>query len=190
MAKIDTSKIEGYADMTAEEKIAALESFNTPDPDYTGWVKKETLDKATHDAAEWKRKHNALLSEDERNKAEQADTLAAMQAELESLRKDKKISAYAAKLNGAGYENDLASAAAQALADGDVDAFFAYQTKFLDNYAKNIRAENMKNTPRPAVGAAPSGEPDYKKKQAEALENGDFALYAQLVSEEAAAAAE
>ena len=26
MAKIDTAKIEGYADMTAEEKLAALEA--------------------------------------------------------------------------------------------------------------------------------------------------------------------
>ena len=34
MAKIDISKIDGYADMTPEQKIAALEAFETEDPDY------------------------------------------------------------------------------------------------------------------------------------------------------------
>ena len=36
MAKIDISKIDGYADMTTEQKIAALEAFETEDPDYSG----------------------------------------------------------------------------------------------------------------------------------------------------------
>ena len=31
MAKIDTTKIEGYAGMTAERKLAALEAFELPD---------------------------------------------------------------------------------------------------------------------------------------------------------------
>ena len=47
MAKIDTSKIEGYANMTAEQKLAALEAYDHPDPDYTGYVKKDALDRAT-----------------------------------------------------------------------------------------------------------------------------------------------
>ena len=33
MAKIDFSKIEGYEEMTAEEKLAALEGFEIPEPD-------------------------------------------------------------------------------------------------------------------------------------------------------------
>lgn len=41
MAKIDISKIDGYADMTPEQKIAALEAFETEDPDYSGYVKKD-----------------------------------------------------------------------------------------------------------------------------------------------------
>ena len=38
--RIDVSTIEGYAEMTAEEKLKALESFELPNPDYTGYVKK------------------------------------------------------------------------------------------------------------------------------------------------------
>ena len=41
MAKIDISKIDGYADMTPEQKIAALEAFETEDPDYSGYVIKQ-----------------------------------------------------------------------------------------------------------------------------------------------------
>ena len=34
--KIDVSTIEGYSEMTAEQKLKALESFEIADPDYTG----------------------------------------------------------------------------------------------------------------------------------------------------------
>ena len=45
MAKIDTAKIEGYADMTAEEKLAALEGYDIPEPDMKGFVTKAQFDK-------------------------------------------------------------------------------------------------------------------------------------------------
>ena len=38
MAKIDVSTIEGFADMTAEQKAEALANYEFPDPDYTGYV--------------------------------------------------------------------------------------------------------------------------------------------------------
>ena len=38
MAKIDVSTIEGFADMTAEQKVEALANYEFPDPDYTGYV--------------------------------------------------------------------------------------------------------------------------------------------------------
>ena len=45
MAKIDVSTIEGFADMTAEQKAEALANYEFPDPDYTGYVKKDVFDK-------------------------------------------------------------------------------------------------------------------------------------------------
>ena len=59
---MDTTKIAGYENMTAEEKIAALEAYEF---DTSGMVSKATLDRATADAAEWKRKYNSTLSEAE-----------------------------------------------------------------------------------------------------------------------------
>ena len=38
MAKIDISTIEGYSEMTAEEKLAALEALELPEPDFSGYV--------------------------------------------------------------------------------------------------------------------------------------------------------
>ena len=72
--KIDVTKIEGYSEMSAEEKLAALESYTIPDPDYTGYVKKDAFDKAASEAAEWKRKHNALLSEEEQKRLIEKDS--------------------------------------------------------------------------------------------------------------------
>ena len=82
MAKIDTSKIDGYADMSAEDKLKALESFEYEDNAAELERQKNALSKANSEAAEWKRKHNALLSEDEKKKQEDADKLAQMEKEL------------------------------------------------------------------------------------------------------------
>ena len=53
--KIDTSKITGYADMTAEEKLKALEEFEIETPKDNGdevTKLKTALSKANSDAAE------------------------------------------------------------------------------------------------------------------------------------------
>ena len=55
MANIDTSKIEGYENMTAEEKVQALEAYAIADPDYSGYVKKDTFDKTASELAQAKR---------------------------------------------------------------------------------------------------------------------------------------
>ena len=86
MAKIDTSKIEGYDKMTPEQKLAALEGFEYEDNAAEVERLKNANSKANSEAAEWKRKHNALLTEDEKKKQEDADALANMQKELEALK--------------------------------------------------------------------------------------------------------
>ena len=157
MAKIATSKIEGYANMTAEQKLAALEAYDHPEPDLTGYVKKDALDRATSEAAEWKRKHNALLSDEDKRKQEDADARAAMEKELNDLRKEKTVSEYKAQYLAQGYSDKLAAETAQALADGDTAKVFANQQKFLEEYAKTVKADALKKTPRPPAGAGGNG---------------------------------
>jgi len=190
MAKIDTKLITGYEQMTPEQKVAALEAYNHPDPDYSGYVKKDLYDKAASDAASWKKKHNELLTEDERKKQEDADALANMKKELDELRKDKTISEFKAKLIAQGYDEALASDTAQAMADGDTAKVFANQGKFLEDYAKKVKADAMKKTPKPPAGDG-SSDIDYSKKIEEAQQSGDMAAvayYTRLKAQEEAQA--
>ena len=190
MAKIDTKLITGYEQMTLEQKVAALEAYNHPDPDYSGYVKKDLYDKAASDAASWKKKHNELLTEDERKKQEDADALANMKKELDELRKDKTISEFKAKLIAQGYDEALASDTAQAMADGDTAKVFANQGKFLEDYAKKVKADAMKKTPKPPAGDG-SSDIDYSKKIEEAQQSGDMtavAYYTRLKAQEEAQA--
>lgn len=142
--KIDVSTIEGYSEMSAEEKLSALEKF-----EFDGYVKKDLLDKASSDAAEWKKKYHSKLSEDEQAEIERKQALEEMQTELEALRRDKSVSSYTAELLSLGYETDLAKETAEAMADGDFTKVFANQKKFKTNFEKSIRTEILGDTPRP-----------------------------------------
>lgn len=179
MAKIDTSKITGYAEMSAEDKLKALEAFEYEDNAAELEKQKAAVSKANSEAAEWKRKHNALLSEEDKKKQEQEDKFASMEKELSELREAKSASEYKAKLIGLGYAEDLATTTAKAMVAGDTMTVLANQQKFLDEYAKQVKADALKKTPKPTPGAGGgTGEMDYAKKIEEARTNGDFAAVA------------
>lgn len=152
MSKIDLTKIEGYDTMTAEEKLKALEDFEIPDaqePDYTGWVKKDVLDKATKDAAEWKKKYNDTLTDAQKKGVIDSEKQAQMEKELAELKRDKAVSQNIAKLLALGYEEDLATETAEAMADNDMAKVFENQKKFKESLEKKIKAEALKNMDRP-----------------------------------------
>ena len=179
MAKIDTSKITGYAEMSAEDKLKALEAFEYEDNAAELEKQKAAVSKANSEAAEWKRKHNALLGEDEKKKQEQEEKFANMEKELSELREAKRVSEFKAKFIAQGYDEVLAEDTAKAMADGDSAKMFANQQKFLDEYAKQVKADALKKTPKPTSGAGGgTGEMDYAKKIEEARTNGDFAAVA------------
>ena len=191
MAKIDISKIDGFDKMTPEEKITALQDFDFPDPDYSGYVKKDLYDKAASDAASWKKKHNALLSEEEQKKQEADEKLADMEKVLAGLRKEKTVSQYTAQLLKQGYDEALAASTAAAMESGDMATVFANNQKFLDEYSKRVVAEKLKGTPRGADGGTGNTGLDYSKKIDEARGSGNYsavAYYTRLQAEAEAAA--
>lgn len=177
MPKIDTSKIEGYAEMTPEQKLAALEGYEYEDHSEELERQRAAVTKANGEAAEWKRKHTALLSEDEKKKQEDADKLASMEKELAELRKGKVVSDYKAKFVAQGYSEELADETAKALAEGDMTKVFANQQKFLTDYAKGVKAEALKGTPKPPAGGSSTGV-DFAKKIEEAQKSGDLTAVA------------
>ena len=75
MAKIDTSKIKGYAEMSLDDKLKALEAFEYEDNAAELEKQKAGVSKANSEAAAWKKKHNELLSEDEQQKQQQAEDI-------------------------------------------------------------------------------------------------------------------
>jgi hypothetical protein len=149
MAKIDTSTIEGYSDMTPEEKIAALEAYESAEPDYSGYVKKDVFDKTASELAAKKKELNAKLSEDEKKRRQEQEDREKLQSAYDQLLRDSKISKFKAELLAMGYEDKLASETAEAMVDGDNDKVFANQKKQLEVVQKAARAEALKNTPKP-----------------------------------------
>jgi hypothetical protein len=176
MAKIDISMIEGYSEMTAEEKLAALEAMELPEPDFTGWVKKDALDKAASEAAAYKKQLREKMTAEEEKAEREAEERAALQARVEELERERTISNYVSSYLGMGYEESLAKSTAEALVTGDMETVFENQKTFAQSREKALRAEILKSTPRPAGGTEP--KVDYSGKLAEAQASGDFAAVA------------
>lgn len=152
MAKIDITKIEGYDKMTPEEKLAALEAFEYDDNSTELERYKNAASKANSEAAEWRRKHNALLSEEEQKKQANEEELANLREKVKAMESEKLIAGHKAQFLAIGYDEALADATAKALAEGDTVKVFANQKKFLETHDKTLKADLLKNTPTPPPG--------------------------------------
>jgi len=163
MAKIDTTKIEGYSEMTLEEKIAALEAYEYED--YSSELEryKNAVSKANSEAAMWKKKYNAFLSEEERKKNEAEEEMNKIREELETLRKEKLESDHRAKLIALGYDENLATETAKALVNGETEKLFVALKKHQESLEKQIRADVLKDTPKPKAGSGT--KPEITKEQ-------------------------
>lgn len=175
MAKIDISRIEGYETMTPEEKLAALEAFEYEDNAGELERLKSTVSKANSEAAEWKRKHNALLNDDEKKRQEDAEKLEKAMQELEALRSEKTISEYTAQFLGLGYDEKLAKSTAAALHQGDMATVFKNQATFLADREKSMKADLLKNTPVPPAGIGEKTPSKEEVKKMSLLEQAKFA---------------
>jgi arsenate reductase-like glutaredoxin family protein len=158
MPKIDTTKIENYANMTAEEKLAALEAFEYEADNPDAERLKAAVSKANSEAAELKRQLKARMTEDEQKEAERAAKEAEKDALLESLKKDKAVSESKAKFLGLGYDEKLAAETAKALADGDMEKVFANQGIHLENVKKAAAASALAGDPKPPAGGGGATE--------------------------------
>ena len=155
MAKINVASIEGYADMTAEEKLAALEAYEYDDhsAEIADLGKyKDATDKATKEAAEYKKQLKALQEQQKTGNSKADDTIAELQKQVAELTRQNTIASYAAQFTALGYDAELAQATAIATADGDVAAVFENQRKFLEQHDKDIKADIFKQTPKPGQG--------------------------------------
>lgn len=137
-------EIDGYDEMTAEDKLKALEGIDVE-------RYKKSATKANSEAAEWKRKYNALLSDEELKKQEFAEEIEEIKELNQRLLKEKTFTEQKANFLKLGY-GDFADDAAKALTENDTSGLFAVQQKFLKDYSKKLEAELLKGTPKPPAG--------------------------------------
>lgn len=149
MAKIDVTLIEGYAEMSTEDKLKALEGFDLPDPDYSGYVKKDLFDKTASELSEKKKQLRDKMSEDEQKALKDKEEREELQSKYDKLLRESEVSKNKAKLIGLGYEEALADETAIAMVDGDLEKVFINQKKHLDSVEKRVRADALKDTPKP-----------------------------------------
>ena len=136
--------------MTVEEINAALADVEIP-ADQSAEIErlKAALTKSNSENAEWKKKHREALSEEERKAQETADLIKQLQEENATLTRESNVSKHKAKFLGMGYDEALASDAAVAMTDGDMEKLFSYQQKHQEALEKKIRADALKSTPKP-----------------------------------------
>lgn len=157
---IDTSSIEGFESMTAEEKVSALLAFQYDDgtekakaleADVAKW--KAASDKASSEAAGYKKQLNASKSEEERAKIETEETLKAMKEKLAEYEQRDKISTAKAALLGKGFGDDIVLDAANAFIGGDIESFCKVLEKYRAAIETNTKSALMGSNPKPESGA-------------------------------------
>lgn len=147
---IDTSTIENFDTLSAEEKVDALLKLDLPDSSAELARMKSALDRATSEAADYKKQLKGKLTEDEAAAAEREAKWAEMEAKLKELETEKTISTYKASyLAMPGFDEKLAEDTAKALAEGDMQKVFANQQKANAAYEKKLRSELVKQDPKP-----------------------------------------
>jgi chromosome segregation ATPase len=160
MAKV-TTRIEGYADMTAEEKLKALEELEIEaqkDNNETVEKLQAALNAASADASRWKKELREKQTEAERAEAERAEREKAVEDELRTLRRDKTVSGYVAQYLALGYDKDLALRAAEATADNDAATLMSCQQDFLAAKTKELEAAALNKQPTLTPGAPPTAK--------------------------------
>ena len=89
---LDTSKIDGYADMSAEDKVKALEALEIEDNSAELERYKNATSKANSEAAEYKRQLKALQEKTKEGSSDTEKQMADLKEQIETLQREKTIS--------------------------------------------------------------------------------------------------
>lgn len=198
MAKIFEG-IDGYAEMTAEQKLEALESLETPtldDSEIKKW--KAQFDKASHENAEYKKANKALqeqinskLSADEIAEAQRQKELEDIIAERDALKREATVNKRVGAYLGLGYSEEMAMSSAKTtinMTDDEFATMIDNSKAFKTGYEQSLRKEIVGGNPKPdGKGSTPktiTKEDFSKMSYSEKLElyNNDKAKYDELAN--------
>lgn len=165
--------------MSEDEISAALEAKKVVSGDELDKAK-SNLSKANSQAADLKKQLRAKQTDEEAAEQARQDEVNRL-TESNKLLSDKLAKMEkTSELRALGYDSTLAESTAEAMLKGDMTTVLNNQKQFLEAHDKTLKAGNLRETPRPAVGAG-SGDVDYAKKIAEAQANGDVAAEAYYI---------
>lgn len=117
---------------------------------------KAALSRANSQAAEYRRALREKQTESERAEAERAEQEQAMRDELETLRKEKRVSDYTGKCLALNMDADLAGKTANALADGDMESVFECLKAFVEATTTRLNNAALNAQPKLSAGTPPT----------------------------------
>lgn len=160
--KIDASTIEGFDGMTPEQKVEALLGFEYDDGaerlkalEENNAKLKNAVDKASSEAASYKKQYNAKLTDEERAKQESEAAMKAMQERLAEYEKRDKISTATAAFLKAGFDEKSAGLAAEAFTSGDIDSLVSSVKSFKASVETATKSSLMAGNPKPEGSTEP-----------------------------------
>ena len=146
--------------MSAEELKAFITGLEIPEakPEVNSSADeitrlKNALTKSNSEAADYRKKWQSTLSEQERLEAERQQRDAERDARIAELEKEKAIGDYTAKFLATGYSADLAKSSALAMAEGNNAQVFADMNAFIAERTKQLQAEALNNQPQLTNGS-------------------------------------
>ena len=170
---VTASKADDKPTPSAEEQLQQLMVENAK--------LKRAMDKASSEAADYKKKYNATLSEQEKASLEKAEEQARRDERLAELEREVSVHRFTEQFLDLGYDKDSAIAAATAQVDGDVDALFKLQKKIIDEKVMAKEQELIKDMPRAKTGVYASmtkeqimAIPDREERRKAMAENWDL----------------
>lgn len=155
-------KIEGYADLSVEEKLAKLESFEEANSeDYEKQINdlkaesikwKEASNKASSDASKYKKELQAKMTDEERAKSEMDEYKTQMEEKVARYERSEKMANLKSQYLGIGYTEELAIKKAEALIDNDLVKANEVEKEFVEYLKKEADKKSMVNQPTVTVG--------------------------------------
>lgn len=144
-AKADaTSKVDAKPTPSIEEQMQQLMVENAK--------LKRAVDKSSSEAADYKKKYNATLSEKEQADMAKAEEQARRDERLAELERENSIHKFTEQYLDLGYDKESAIAAATAQVDNDVEVLFKLQKKVIDEKVLAKEQELIKDIPRAKTG--------------------------------------
>jgi len=154
--KIDITTLDSAENVTQTEP-AKTEPVKNEKPDNAEVEKlKRLLSKANSEANSYKQQLREKQSAEERAAAERAEQEQAMREELETLRKEKRVSDYTGKCLALNMDAELAGKTATALADGDMDSVFDCLKAFVEATTTRLNNEALNRQPGLSAGIPPT----------------------------------